>query len=59
MKVVHYLNQFFAGLGGEEAAGTPPQRIDGAVGPGRGLGIDVASRSPAATTSSASTRTRR
>ena len=41
MKVVHYLNQFFAGLGGEEAAGTPPQRIEGAVGPGRGLGIDV------------------
>ena len=41
MKVVHYLNQFFAGLGGEEAAGTPPQRIDGAVGPGRGLGLEV------------------
>ena len=41
MTVVHYLNQFFAGLGGEEAAGTPPQRIDGAVGPGRGLGLEV------------------
>ncbi len=37
MIVVHYLNQFFAGLGGEEAAGTEPTRIDGAVGPGRGL----------------------
>ena len=42
MKVAHYLNQFFAGLGGEEAAGTPPTRIEGAVGPGRGLGLDVA-----------------
>ena len=37
VKAVHYLNQFFAGLGGEEAAGTPPTRLDGAVGPGRGL----------------------
>jgi glycine reductase complex component B subunit gamma len=37
MKAVHYLNQFFAGLGGEEAAETPPMRLDGAVGPGRGL----------------------
>jgi glycine reductase len=45
MKVVHYVNQFFAGLGGEEAAGTPPQRLDGPVGPGRGLeqaGLPVA-----------------
>ena len=37
MIVVHYLNQFFAGLGGEEAAGLAPRRIGGAVGPGRGL----------------------
>ena len=37
MKTVHYLNQFFAGLGGEEAAETPPTRLDGPVGPGRGL----------------------
>jgi glycine reductase len=42
MKVVHYLNQFFAGLGGEEAAGAAPVRLEGAVGPGRGLGLDVA-----------------
>jgi len=35
--VVHYLNQFFAGLGGEEAADHEPVRLDGAVGPGRGL----------------------
>ena len=37
MRAVHYVNQFFAGLGGEEAAETPPTRLDGAVGPGRGL----------------------
>jgi glycine reductase len=42
MKVVHYLNQFFAGLGGEEAAGAAPVRLDGARGPGKGLGLDVA-----------------
>lgn len=42
MKIVHYLNQFFAGFGGEEAAGHEPVRLEGAVGPGRGLGIEVA-----------------
>jgi betaine reductase len=41
MKVTHYLNQFFAGLGSEEAARTPPARIEGAVGPGRGLGLAI------------------
>lgn len=35
MRVVHYLNQFFGGLGGEEVAGAPPQMRDGAIGPGR------------------------
>ena len=35
--VVHYLNQFFAGLGGEEAAGHEPARIEGPQGPGRAL----------------------
>jgi glycine reductase len=37
VKAVHYVNQFFAGLGGEDKAETPPTRLDGAVGPGRGL----------------------
>ncbi|MBW3556487.1 MAG: glycine/betaine/sarcosine/D-proline family reductase selenoprotein B [Actinobacteria bacterium] len=37
MRIVHYINQFFAGVGGEDAAGTPPSRTDGAVGPGRRL----------------------
>jgi len=35
MRVVHYLNQFFAGLGGEEQAGAPLQIRDGAIGPGQ------------------------
>ena len=37
MTVVHYLNQFFAGLGAEEAAGHEPVRLDGPQGPGRAL----------------------
>jgi len=37
MRIVHYLNQFFAGVGGEEAAGTAPELRDGPVGPGRRL----------------------
>jgi betaine reductase len=41
MRAVHYLNQFFAGLGGEEAASTEPRRLEGAVGPGRGLGLEI------------------
>jgi glycine reductase complex component B subunit gamma len=40
MKAVHYVNQFFAGLGGEDKAETPPTRLDGAVGPGRGLAAE-------------------
>jgi glycine reductase complex component B subunit gamma len=35
--IVHYLNQFFAGLGGEEAAGHEPVRLIGPHGPGRAL----------------------
>lgn len=37
MRVVHYLNQFFAGIGGEDAAGAEPELRDGAHGPGRKL----------------------
>ncbi len=36
-RIVHYVNQFFAGLGGEESAGTAPGVLEGAVGPGRRL----------------------
>src|SRR5262245_8100353 len=35
VRVVHYLNQFFGQIGGEEYAGAPPQIRLGAVGPGR------------------------
>jgi len=34
MKVVHYLNQFFGGVGGEEKAGAPMEVREGHVGPG-------------------------
>ena len=37
MKIVHYVNQFFAGMGGEDSAGAGPELRDGAVGPGRKL----------------------
>jgi glycine reductase len=35
MRIVHYLNQFFGGLGGEERAGTPLEVREGALGPGK------------------------
>lgn len=35
MRIVHYLNQFFAGIGGEDKANTPPFARSGAIGPGR------------------------
>jgi glycine reductase complex component B subunit gamma len=41
VKALHYLNQFFAGQGGEDKAGMGPMRIDGPVGPGRGLGLEI------------------
>ncbi len=37
MKIVHYINQFFAGKGAEDSAGMGPEKVDGAVGPGRKL----------------------
>lgn len=33
-RIVHYLNQFFGGIGGEDKAGTPPFVKEGTVGPG-------------------------
>jgi glycine reductase len=39
--VVHVVNQFFAGLGGEEKAGVPVGVIDGAAGAARGLQIQL------------------
>ena len=37
MRIVHYMNQFFGGIGGEDKAGLPPEFRNGAVGPGRML----------------------
>ena len=37
LRVVHYVNQFFAGVGGEERAGERPQVRTGPVGPGLAL----------------------
>lgn len=36
-RVVHYINQFFAGVGGEDAAGDGPALVVGPAGPGRRL----------------------
>ena len=35
MRVLHYVNQFFGGIGGEEQAGLAPEVREGPVGPGR------------------------
>ncbi len=37
IKVVHYINQFFAGIGGEEKADIKPESKEGVVGPGMAL----------------------
>ena len=37
LRVVHYVNQFFAGVGGEDKASEPPGLREGSVGPGRVL----------------------
>ena len=35
-RVVHYINQFFGGIGGEEKADHKPEVREGVVGPGMG-----------------------
>jgi len=37
IRVVHYINQFFAGIGGEEKADVKPELREGVVGPGAAL----------------------
>ena len=37
LKCVHYINQFFAGIGGEEKADYKPELRKGVVGPGSAL----------------------
>jgi len=36
-RIVHYINNFYGGIGGEEKADIPPQKHDGKVGPGMAL----------------------
>ncbi len=36
-RIVHYINQFFGGIGGEETADHKPEVREGVVGPGMGL----------------------
>ncbi len=37
IKVIHYINQFYAGIGGEEKANVEPEVREGFVGPGMAL----------------------
>jgi len=37
LRVVHYLNQFFGGIGGEDQAHVGVSRVEGATGPGKAL----------------------
>lgn len=37
LRVVHYINQFFAGIGGEEVADHKPEAREGVVGPGMAI----------------------
>ena len=44
IRVVHYINQFFAGIGGEDKADAPFEVRAGAVGPGRALQLALGDR---------------
>ena len=44
VRVVHYLNQFFGGIGGEDQAYAPVQMKEGPVGPGRALQASLGDR---------------
>ena len=44
MRVAHYINQFFGGLGAEEAADSPVAGRSGAVGPAIGLQLALGER---------------
>jgi glycine reductase len=40
IRIVHYINQFFAGIGGEEKADHKPELREGVVGPGMALNAE-------------------
>lgn len=37
IKIVHYINQFYGGIGGEDKADYQPEKVPGVKGPGMGL----------------------
>ena len=37
IRIVHYINQFFAGIGGEEKGSSPLEFVEGPKGPGVGI----------------------
>ena len=37
IRVAHYVNQFFGGIGGEDKADMPPRLVEGMVGPGKAV----------------------
>lgn len=41
IRIAHYINQFFAGIGGEDKADAPFEVREGAVGPGRALEMSL------------------
>jgi len=41
VRIAHYLNQFFAGIGGEDKADAPFEVRPGAVGPGRAIELEI------------------
>ena len=47
IRVVHYVNQFFGGIGAEDKADVPPSHRAGPVGPGAALAKLVAPADPA------------
>jgi glycine reductase len=50
IRIAHYLNQFFAGIGGEDKADAPFEVRPGAVGPGRALQMLLGERGEVVTT---------
>jgi len=50
LRILHYVNQFFGGIGGEEYSNTPVQVREGPVGPGRALQAALGDRGVVAAT---------
>ena len=44
LRVLHYLNQLFGGIGGEDKADVAPEILEGPVGPGKALEVSLKGR---------------